>query len=169
MDLEGMLEGRVPLDIQVVKDAKETYSEDEESFERAVEQGYAESGQILRELRDQKGPMKLHPKAFTKTAINPNRWVLAPGVGNAGMELFEGGITAHQLIQALPHLYEELSRIDRAPESKYSEEIVVEDTKLHAYISLYKANQSWRLGAYRSPESQRAAAILYDYITDFPA
>jgi hypothetical protein len=55
MDLEGMLEGRVPLDIQVVKDAKETYNS-EESFERAVEQGYEESGQILREiLRDQKG------------------------------------------------------------------------------------------------------------------
>jgi hypothetical protein len=55
MDLEGMLEGRVPLDIQVVKDAKETYNS-EESFEPAVEQGYEESGQILREiLRDQKG------------------------------------------------------------------------------------------------------------------
>lgn len=113
--------------------------------------------------------MKLTLKAFAKQAANPNRWVLAPGVGKAGMDLFEGGITAHQLVKALPQIAEEILRIERAPESKYSEEIVVEDTKIHAYVSLYKANQNWRLGAYRSPESQRAAAILYDYITDFPA
>lgn len=48
MDLEGMLEGRVPLDIQVVKDAKETYNS-EESFERAVEEGYEESHRLHRE------------------------------------------------------------------------------------------------------------------------
>lgn len=113
--------------------------------------------------------MKLSLKASVHQAANPERWVLRNDIGNAGMSLFESGITAHQLAKALPHLFEEILRIERSPEAKYSEEIVVQDTKTKAYISLYKANQYWRLGTHEDAISQRAAAILLDYITDFPA
>lgn len=113
--------------------------------------------------------MKLSVKAkiVVKSSSEAERWVQVNSGERVGMGLYKEldamtGTTLEHLCVKLPQIKSFLKRL--SPQVKYSDAVVVKDTKLDQLISIYMCFGEWRLGCFESQQAKEAAAVLYDYL-----